>query len=131
LTEIGPGAARWYLRLLVLRHAAIIGLLVGMWLLASKAPEALRSVGGVLLIGGFLGFVLSMLSVVPLAWQRTSGNRSSMTPVLSENNELTGHALVPEAVAASDRWHSLTPRTFQLLVGVEVGLFVLFPIAFV
>jgi hypothetical protein len=117
-----------YVRLLALRHSSIIAGLLGFCLLASAAPKAARAGAAFLLLGGVLGFALSVsVLVLPLAW-RLRGDRRGIVAFCSTVNELTGHSLVDQAAAFFDRPSRATRTRLRIAVAAEVLLVVAVPV---
>lgn len=120
---------RSYLVLVVARHASAVAGLLGFVMLAcASLPSALRSVGAVLLVGGMLGFVVSLIGVAPLIRRRLGRSPKSLVEFSSTGNELTGHALVAEATATEPSLAWVTTARLRRTMGVEAALFIAIPV---
>ena len=124
--------SRWqrsYLILVVVRHASVIAVLLGFVLLACRwLPSWLRSAGVVLLFGGFLGWVISLVAVGPLIPRLLGRAPTSFVERNSTRNELTGHGLVAESTAVEPSLAWITARRLRGAVAAEVALFVAVPV---
>lgn len=121
-------SARWYLWLLIGRHACVIVTLTGFLLLTASSPSGVASaVGAVCAVAGVVGWSLSVsVLVAPLVWRSLRGTHPSMTKVLASFNDFTGHALIPQASEVTSGFIArLEPTHAPRIVGVEVCLFVL------
>jgi hypothetical protein len=120
---------RSYLVLVVARHAgAVAGLLGFVMLVCASLPSAVRGVGAVLLVGGMLGFVVSLIGVAPLIRQRLGRSPKSLVEFSSTGNTLTGHDLVAEATADQPSLAWVTNSRLRSAMVLEAALFVAVPV---
>jgi hypothetical protein len=115
--------------LVVVRHASVIAVLHGFVRIACRWPPPwLRTTGVVLLFGGFLGWVISLVAVGPLIPRLLGRAPTSFVERNSTRNELTGHGLVAEATAVEPSLAWITRRRLRGAVAAEVVLFVAAPV---
>jgi hypothetical protein len=81
-----------------------------------------------MLLGGTLGFMASIVGVLPLMRRRLGRSPESLVEFSATNNELTGHALVPEATTAEPSLAWITIPRLRWALNLEAALFVSFPI---
>lgn len=127
MTSLTTAQARSYLRLLVFRHVSVLGGLAGFIGLAGDIQGPSRSVAGWLFITGLVGFALSV-SVLTLVLSLVRPHRPSFTQLATTTNEVTGHELVPVALAATPWNKAPSAQALRRLAILEVGLFVTVPV---
>jgi len=108
--------------------SAIAGLLGFVTVVSTPPASAVRSVGVVLILGGALGWVLSLVAVGPLIPRLLGHAPTSFVERQSARNWLTGHELVAEATAVHPSLAWITRRRLRGAVALEVVLFVAVPV---